>query len=66
MTELIEKQSKNFSVRLKASIEKAMLNAGMLDMILKSSNHYEHYEETLKLFFDSIGDITLDRLQGRN
>lgn len=58
------KEDKNFGVRLKASIDKRMKEAGIWDKLLKQSKRWDDYKEMERKFFDSMDDITLNHLQG--
>ena len=57
-------QNKNFTIRLKASIDKRMGQSGINDRLLKASKHWEDYDQSRTAFFASLEDITLNHLQG--
>jgi Zn-dependent M16 (insulinase) family peptidase len=47
---------KNFSVRMKAYVERKMKEAGYWDKILSACKDYEDYEKTVHALIDSIGN----------
>ena len=57
-------QNKNFPIRLKAAIMKRMNETGISDRLLKAAKHWDDYDQSERAFIESLGDITLDQLQG--
>lgn len=57
-------QDKNFDVRLKASIDKRIEEAGIWNMVLDACKDYDEYKAKKQAFMDSLNDITLNKLQG--
>lgn len=60
-----EEQDKNFTVRLKAAIDKRMTECAIFTAMLNNSEDYDVYKATRARFFDSLDDIELSYLQGR-
>jgi hypothetical protein len=56
------KQDKNFTVRLKATIERKLKEAGIFDKILSAPINFEEYTKTVDRFFTSLEDIKLSDL----
>lgn len=60
------RQDKNFTVRLKAAIDKRMSKLGIWDSVLHLLKSYDDYKEHQTKFFESLEDITLESLQGES
>ena len=58
-------QNKNFTVRLKAAIEKRMREAGVIDHMIFPPHKYSSKEDkALWAFMESLETVTLDYLRG--
>ena len=57
-------QDKNFTIRLKAAIDKKLQETGYEDLALRGAIHYNHYQRVSDAFFESLHSISLDYLQG--
>lgn len=59
------KQDKNFTVRLKAAIDKRLMESGVTSSVTLSIDEYStEKQKALYKFMESLGEITLDYLQG--
>jgi hypothetical protein len=58
------KQDKNFTVRLKASVDRAATESGLLKMAINGSKHAEDYQHTFDRFIELLEGITVQYLQG--
>jgi hypothetical protein len=59
-------QDKNFSIRLKAAIDKRMSETGVLDLAIKGAKDYQYFSDIIDSFFASIDNISIEYLQGIN
>lgn len=58
-------QDRNFMVRLKANIDRRMTDTGVKEMMLDGSSSKKIFSDAWKTFFESLEDITLETLQGK-
>lgn len=59
-------QDRNFMVRLKANIDRRMTETGVKEMMLEGINtSKKSFSEIWTAFFESLEDITLETLQGK-
>lgn len=61
---MLTKQDKNFTVRLKAAIDKRMKESGVIDRMLEGSDHHEDFKDVFDRFMESLDDVTVNYLQG--
>ena len=59
-------EERHFIVRLKATIEKKMQEAGIFDDMLNCSICHDSYKDKKEKFFDSLNEVNVEKLCGKS